>query len=98
MPFELTLPAALASQGWKAKIREKERLEPPHVTIIRRTQAWRFNLRTMSFMDGQPDPASVPKELVQHIEANIEVLCFEWDTKYPHNPVRGDGHGSGDDE
>ena len=30
MPFELPLPKKLKAESWKVKIREKERVEPPH--------------------------------------------------------------------
>ena len=81
------LPPGLAGQRWKVKIREKERLESPHVTVIQGTKSWRFDLRTRSFMDDHPDPSEVPRGLVRHIEENIETLSTEWDKKYPHNPV-----------
>jgi DNA-binding Xre family transcriptional regulator len=35
VPYELKIDAPFSSQGWKIKIREKERLEPPHVTLIK---------------------------------------------------------------
>ncbi len=45
-----SLPADLALQGWKVKIRDRERAEPPHATILQGTDAWRLNLRNGSFM------------------------------------------------
>ena len=89
VPFDLPLPTALRKARWKVKIREKESREPPHVTILRGTQAWRINLRTGEFMDRQPDPADVPDEIVDHIKAeeNWTLLCDQWDEKYPANPV-----------
>ena len=56
MPIDFPLPTSLKKAGWKVKIREKETREPPHVTILRGTQAWRVNLRTGEFMDTRPDP------------------------------------------
>jgi len=90
MPFDLLLPAALKKARWKVKIREKETREPPHVTILRKTKAWRINLRTRQFMDDQPDPDQVPAALLQHIHAadNWTRLCDEWDRKYSDNPVQ----------
>lgn len=49
MAFDLPLPVPLRKQGWRVKIRDKERLEPPHATILRRTTAWRLSLRTAEF-------------------------------------------------
>lgn len=89
MPFDLLLPPALRSARWKVKIRDKETREPPHVTILRGTQAWRLNLRSGEFMDSQPDPTEVPDELVALVKdaENWQLLCDEWDRKYPTNPV-----------
>lgn len=92
MPFELTLPPKFRQARWKAKIREKETREPPHVTLLKGTQAWRIDLRSGEFMDAEPDPADVPKELVAFIkgQAAWKRLCDEWDKKYPENPVSGE--------
>ena len=38
MPFELPLPKKLKAEGWKVKIREKERVEPPHVTVMHKAR------------------------------------------------------------
>lgn len=98
MPFDLHLPAALRKARWKVKIREKETREPPHVTILRRTKAWRINLRTGQFMDEQPDPGEVPSALLRHIHApeNWNQLCVAWDRKYPDNPVQQPAEGDGE--
>jgi hypothetical protein len=91
VPFDLPLPAALRKARWKVKIREKESREPPHVTILRGTQAWRIDLRAGEFMDQQPDPSDVPEEIIAFVkeEENWSLLCEEWDRKYPTNPVHG---------
>jgi hypothetical protein len=67
MAFSLSLPAALVAQGWKAKIRDRERTEPPHVTVLQKTRAWRVDLRTGRFLDKEPDPNDVPKELLNEL-------------------------------
>jgi hypothetical protein len=36
MAFDVPLSKKLKAKGWKVKIREKERVEPPHVTIMHR--------------------------------------------------------------
>jgi hypothetical protein len=99
VPYELRLPTRFRQAGWKVKIREKETREPPHVTILRQTRAWRINLRTGEFMDAEPSPADVPKELVAYIKrpAIWQRLCEEWDRKYPTNPVVG-AEGGRDEE
>ena len=90
MPFDLPVPEWLKQARWKVKIREKETREPPHVTILRGTQAWRIDLRSGEFMDLVPDPAEIPKELLAYIQDETQwtSLCDEWDRKYPANPVR----------
>ena len=92
MAFTLPLPNALRRARWKVKIRDKEVREPPHVTIIRGTQAWRIDLRTGQFMDAQPDPSELPVQLMELIteEQTWQRLCNEWDRIYPNNPVSGD--------
>lgn len=93
MAYSLPLTAALKNARWKVKIRDKETREPPHVTIIRGTNAWRIDLRTGEFMDEMPDPSDVSDVLIELIknESNWQKLCEEWDTMYPHNPVSGEG-------
>lgn len=92
MAFTFPLPRAFREARWKVKIRDKETREPPHVTIIRGTDAWRINLRTGEFMDGKPDPANVPGEIIALIrgEHAWQQLCDAWDAMYPDNPVSGD--------
>lgn len=69
------------------KILDRERVEPPHVTLIRGLQRWRFCLRTERFLDREPDPDDVPAELVEAIHSSIGQLREEWDARYPENPV-----------
>lgn len=92
MPYSLTLPAKLRLARWKVKIRDREIREPPHVTIIRGTDAWRIDLRTGKFMDHTPDPDTVPLELLSLVldETNWRRLREAWDTLYPRNPVAAD--------
>jgi hypothetical protein len=85
--FSFLLPKQLRKAGWKLKIRDKENRESPHVTILRGTSVWRVNLRTLTFMDRQPDPSGIPNNLKRLISANHKQLCDEWDRRYPTNPV-----------
>ena len=87
MAFSMPLPAPLPAQGWKVKIRDRERNEPPHATVLHKTRAWRFDLRAGEFLDDDPDPSDVPNELIDEIERNIDLLRREWDARYPENPV-----------
>jgi hypothetical protein len=87
MPFELPLPKRVARERWKVKIRDRERLEPPHVTILHKTRMWRFDLRSEIFLDREPDPADVPAEVVATIRAHLDELRREWDRMFPDNPV-----------
>jgi hypothetical protein len=89
VPFDLPLPVAIRRARWKVKIRDKETREPPHVTILRGTRAWRINLRTGEFMDTQPSPSEVPAPIVTLIRQTAiwRQLCAAWDEMYPNNPV-----------
>jgi hypothetical protein len=93
MAFELPLPGPLAKAGWKVKIRDKERLEEPHVTIIKGTVSWRLGLRSQSFLDEGCKWKDLPDRLrlVIENEDNWERLVQEWDAMYPDNPVAGEG-------
>lgn len=86
-PFTLSLPEPWVNRGWKVKIRDRERLEPPHVTILHRTRAWRFDLRSEKFLDKEPDPGVVPKEVVVVVRSNLTLLRQEWDRMFRENRV-----------
>jgi hypothetical protein len=88
MPYELNLPKRLKARGWKVKIREKERLEPPHVTIMCGKKEWRVGLRDKSFFIPPGGKwGDIDDEVRQCIEENWEDLQDAWDKKYPSNPV-----------
>lgn len=87
MPFSLALARQLALSGWKVKIRDRERVEPPHVSIMRGMRCWRLSLRTMVFLDREPDPSEVPRDIVDEVIRQRPALCAAWDRMYPHNPV-----------
>ncbi|HET7232747.1 MAG TPA: hypothetical protein VFJ16_22235 [Longimicrobium sp.] len=90
MPYILALPGEWKHAGWKVRIAEKERVEPPHVTIRCRDQAWRLGLRDGRFLDRRPPPGKVPGELVEWVKAAFPTLIREWDRKYPENRVKSD--------
>ena len=89
MSFNLRLPSKLTNAGWKVKIRDKERLEPPHVTVMRKTEEWRIDLRSGGFL--VPPGGSwndLPKDLRQEITDNWALLEQEWNAIYGStNPV-----------
>jgi hypothetical protein len=88
MPFELRFAKNLKRQGWKVKIREKERLEPPHVTILRGTSEWRVGLRDGEFLIPPGGSwAEIDDEVRAAIEKNWTNLQEAWDEKYPTNPI-----------
>ncbi|HEY9720883.1 MAG TPA: hypothetical protein V6D47_02655 [Oscillatoriaceae cyanobacterium] len=93
MAIDLALPKQLADAGWRVKISDKETVEPPHVTVIKRTNRWRWNLRDQAFMDRRPDPGEVPRELVAYLDENLATLVKAWDGMYPWNPVKGEEDG-----
>lgn len=81
------LPERFVRAGWKAKIRDRETTEPPHVTILFKTLAWRINLRTRAFMDRRPPAREVPREVVDAVLENLGAIIEVWNELYPHNPV-----------
>jgi hypothetical protein len=86
MPYDLPLPRSLAS-SWRVKIYDSERLEPPHVTIVKGRESWRINLRTRAFMDDEPPPRSIPKEVTRIVRDNWRRLQREWNRIHNDNPV-----------
>lgn len=90
MAYSLRLPKKF--KQWKVKIRDRETAEPPHVTVVRKTLAWRLDLRTGEFMDVEPDPDQVPEALVKFIkdQARWQELSDEWDSMYPENPIESE--------
>lgn len=87
MVYELPMPAVQKDRGWKVKIRNLERTEEPHVTILWKTWSWRYSIRNPRFMDREPDPRQVPQEVMEQVETNLETLRQAWDRKHPENPV-----------
>ena len=88
MAFSLELPNPLGLEGWKVKIRDKERLEPPHVTIFHRRRQWRLALRDSQFLVPPGGTWNEIDERVREaIEANWQLLCDAWDRAYPTNRV-----------
>lgn len=87
MAFELKLLKPWESRGWKAKIRDRERVEPPHVTIMHKTNSWRWGLRSQQFLDKTPDPKEIPDEVLATTRENLSVLRKAWDHMYPENPI-----------
>jgi hypothetical protein len=88
MAFNLNLPRSLAKMRWKVKIRDKERAEDPHVTIIRGATVYRVGLRDKRFMDGG-SWRDLPDALREVVKENWGRLCAAWDSMYPLNPVHG---------
>ena len=95
MAFNLKLPSLLAKMRWKLKIRDKERVEDPHFTIICKTTAWRVGLRDGRFLDGG-SWKDMPEDLRTVVQANWGRLRAAWDRIYPHNPVSGGEAGHDD--
>jgi hypothetical protein len=89
VPYELPLPNEF--KRWKVKILDNELLfEEPHVTIVFKKELWRLGLRSRTFLDQDPEPRKVPKEVMDEIWENFDTLCDQWDTKFPTNPISHD--------
>ena len=92
MPYGLPLAQPLRRAGWKVKIHDLERLEPPHVTIYRKMRKWRLSLRTGSFLDPGDKWSQIEHAVREAIEGAWTTLQSEWDRMHADNPVmeRGD--------
>ena len=90
MPDPIELPKKLRTRGWKVKIFSRERLEPPHLTLICRDRVWRVGLRDGEFM---VPPGGRWREIDPNLRAILEkhwkVLCDFWDELHPENRVWG---------
>jgi hypothetical protein len=87
VPYELPLPNAF--KRWKVKILDNELLfEEPHVTIVFKKELWRFGLRSRTFLDEDPEPGKVPRGVMDLIRSNLNMLCDQWDLRFPTNPSR----------
>lgn len=60
MAYALPLPDEWKKNGWRVKIRDDERVEPPHATILHKTRAWRLSLRTGCSSTVTRRPARYP--------------------------------------
>ena len=87
MAYSLLLPADLVAEGWKVKIRDRERCETPHATILKKMKGWRVSLRDMNFLDHLPPPREVPDAVTDAIAAGLPRLIQAWNQMYPENPV-----------
>jgi hypothetical protein len=89
MPYELPLPDPWPSQGWRAKIFDREGAEEPHVTVMNGVLAWRVSLRRSVCIDPKPPARQLPRALLDIVLANLPVLVAEWDARFgKFNPVQ----------
>ena len=44
-------------------------------------------LTVVTFLDREPDPGEVPKQILEYIAHNIDLLRAKWDEIYPENPI-----------
>jgi len=89
MATEFKISKKLADQRWKVKIRDKERTEDPHVSIMFKGKTWRLNLRDKSIMDTSPPARDIPKELLDEIKEDkkFNEIKEAWNKMYPENKV-----------
>jgi hypothetical protein len=88
MPHELKLQKRLKAKGCKVKIREKERLEPPPITIMCGKKEWRVGLHDGSFLVPPGGKwADIDDEVRDIIDESWKQLQDAWNRKYPSNPI-----------
>ena len=95
MAYTLKLPPPLPKEGWKVKIRDRERLEPPHVTIFHKARIWRVSLRDGAFLEKGDAWSQIDRCVREAIEENWKLLAREWNKLYPRNPVESGGDDDG---
>lgn len=93
MALNVSLPKREHSEGWRLKIRDNERLEPPHVTVLfKGTAIGRWGLRERAFL---VPPACSLNDVPQAVrdllgdDATFKAMCEHWDKTYASNPVGG---------
>jgi hypothetical protein len=73
------------------KIYSRERLEPPHLTLICRDRVWRISLRDGEFMVPPGGRwKDIDRELRTILAEHWKVLCDVWDERHPENRVWGE--------
>ncbi len=88
MADPIELPKKLKARGWKVKVYDNERLEPPHITLICRELVWRIGLRERDFMFPPGGRwRDIDSEVRAILEEQWETLCDAWDEKHPTNQV-----------
>ena len=88
MPYELPLPRRLKGEGWKVKIRDKERVEPPHLTVMHADDEWRLGLRDKRLLVPPGGRMrDIDERVMRIIEDHWAELIDAWDARYPENPV-----------
>jgi hypothetical protein len=99
MPFSLPLPRKLKVEGWKVKIREKERVEPPHVTVMHKADEWRLGLRDRQLLVPPGGRIrDIDADVMAIIDEHWQQLIESWDEKYPENPVSSAEDGENGEE
>ena len=98
MPYDLPLTQALRQAGWKVKIHDFERLEPPHITIYYKRRKWRLSLRDSSFLDVGDQSSQIDRRVRTAVNDAWQRLQQEWDRIHPDNPVRGQDDDDGNDQ
>jgi hypothetical protein len=88
MPDPIELSKKLRKRGWKVKIYSRERLEPPHLTLICRDRVWRIGLRDAEFMVPPGGRwTEIDRELRAILAEHWKDLCDVWDELHPENRV-----------
>ena len=85
MAYNHPLDEKLKNDRWKIKIRDRERTEDPHVTVLRNEKAWRVSLRDLRLLDGGNRKELAP--VLAIIKRDLDKLIQQWDLMYPENPV-----------
>lgn len=82
------------STKWQIKIYDGESpREDPHVSVIykeRPLKTWRINLMTLEAMDAAPPMRELPREFMNYIRTNVNMIRAAWNQKYPKQRIELD--------
>ena len=85
--FRAQAPGAVGESRLEGEDPRSRAARAPHVTILHKTRAWRFERRSEKFLDREPDPRDVPEEVVGAVRSSLALLRQEWDRMFPENRV-----------
>lgn len=93
-PWELPKPSGFKSQlQWQIKIYDNEaEFESPHINVLQKLgkksrKTWRVRLDTLEIMDINPPARELPKEILEHLKAEIVEIRKGWNKTHEKRKI-----------